>query len=47
MAIWCYPVASTHLGQKRYWQGSKLAHNISESPLPNIGSVIVGELVRQ
>lgn len=35
---WAYPSRETFNGHGRYWQGSKLAHNISEAPLPDIGS---------
>lgn len=35
---WGYPSGGTHEGQGRFWQGSKMGHNISEPPLPNIGS---------
>jgi len=34
---WGYPSESTYAGQGQFWQGSKLGHNISELPLPNIG----------
>jgi len=34
---WSYPAESTHAGQGRFWQGNKMAHNISEPPLPDIG----------
>jgi ADP-heptose:LPS heptosyltransferase len=35
---WGYPAGGTHMGQGRFWQGSKMGHNISEPPLPGIGS---------
>jgi hypothetical protein len=35
---WDYPPGHTHEGQGRFWQGSKMGHNISRAPLPNIGS---------
>lgn len=35
---WGYPSGSTHSGQGRFWQGSKMGHNISQAPLPDIGS---------
>lgn len=35
---WAYPSQETHVGHGYSWQGSKLGHNISEAPLPNIGS---------
>ena len=34
---WGYPAGSTHEGQGRFWQGSKMGNNISQAPLPNIG----------
>lgn len=34
---WVYPGGSTHVGHGRYWQGSKIGHNISEPPMPFIG----------
>jgi hypothetical protein len=34
---WGYPSQPTHGGHGHFWQGSKLGHNISQSPLPNIG----------
>jgi ADP-heptose:LPS heptosyltransferase len=34
---WGYPAEHTHLGQGRFWQGSKMANNLSAPPLPNIG----------
>ncbi len=34
---WGYPPGDTHVGQGKFWQGSKIGHNISERPLPNIG----------
>lgn len=36
---WAYPSGGTHPGQGRFWQGSKMGHNISAPPLPDIGSV--------
>ena len=35
---WAYPSEKIHAGHARFWQGSKIGHNISESPLPWIGS---------
>jgi len=35
---WAYPSGATYEGHGRFWQGSKLGHNISETPLPNIGA---------
>ena len=35
---WGYPTGGTHHGQGKFWQGSKPGHNISELPLPDIGS---------
>ncbi|MBS0203966.1 MAG: class I SAM-dependent methyltransferase [Planctomycetes bacterium] len=35
--VWGYPAGGTHEGHGEFWQGSKIGHNISESPLPNIG----------
>ena len=35
---WSYPPGGTHAGHGRFWQGSKPGHNISEPPLPNIGT---------
>lgn len=35
---WGYPAGGTHVGQGNFWQGSKPGHNISEHPLPSIGS---------
>ena len=34
---WGYPPGGTFEGHGKFWQGSKIGHNISESPLPNIG----------
>lgn len=34
---WGYPAEKTHAGQGHFWQGSKMGHNISEHPLPDIG----------
>lgn len=34
---WGYPSGGTHEGHGRFWHGSKIGHNLSESPLPNIG----------
>ena len=34
---WGYPPGGTHDGHGRFWQGSKIGHNISEPPLPNLG----------
>ena len=34
---WSSPTAGTHIGHGRFWQGSRMGHNISEAPLPNIG----------
>jgi hypothetical protein len=34
---WSYPPGGTHVGHGRFWQGSKMGHNISRPPLPNIG----------
>jgi hypothetical protein len=34
---WGYPAESTHPGQGRFWQGSKMAGNLSAPPLPAIG----------
>ena len=34
---WGYPSGATHAGHGNFWQGSKIGHNISEAPLPNIG----------
>lgn len=34
---WGYPSGGTHEGHGRFWQGSKMGHNISEPPLPRIG----------
>ena len=34
---WGYPAGSTHEGHGLFWHGSKIGHNLSESPLPNIG----------
>lgn len=34
---WGYPAGSTHDGHGQFLQGSKIGHNISEPPLPNIG----------
>lgn len=36
--VWGYPPGDTHAGQGDFWQGSKMGHNISEHPLPDIGS---------
>jgi hypothetical protein len=35
---WAYPPGGTHSGHGRLWQGSKMGHNISEPPLPDIGA---------
>ena len=35
---WGYPSGGTHEGHGRFWQGSKIGHNISEPPLPDIGA---------
>lgn len=35
---WGYPAGETYQGHGRWHQGSKIGHNLSESPLPNIGS---------
>ncbi|MEZ6129157.1 MAG: glycosyltransferase family 9 protein [Planctomycetaceae bacterium] len=35
---WGYPSGATHVGQGRFWQGSKMGHNISQPPLPDIGA---------
>ena len=34
---WNYPPLGTHDGHGRFWQGSKMGHNISQFPLPDIG----------
>jgi len=34
---WGYPAGGTYVGHGQFWQGSKIGHNISEPPLPNIG----------
>jgi len=34
---WGYPAQSTHDVHGRFWQGSKMGHNVSEHPLPDIG----------
>jgi hypothetical protein len=34
---WGYPGGESHAGQGRFWQGSKMGHNVSEAPLPSIG----------
>jgi ADP-heptose:LPS heptosyltransferase len=34
---WSYPAETTHPGQGRFWQGSKMAGNLSAPPLPAIG----------
>ncbi|MEO2029536.1 MAG: glycosyltransferase family 9 protein [Fuerstiella sp.] len=34
---WGYPSGGTQEGQCRFWQGSKMGHNISAAPLPDIG----------
>ena len=34
---WSYPPGETREGHGHFWQGSKMGHNISQSPLPNIG----------
>lgn len=34
---WGYPAGGTFEGQGRFCEGSKLGHNISQPPLPNIG----------
>lgn len=34
---WGYPSGGAHVGHGRFWQGSKIGHNISEPPLPHIG----------
>lgn len=36
---WGYPAGGTHAGHGRFWQGSKIANNLSAHPLPNIGPV--------
>lgn len=35
---WGYPPGGTFEGHGRYWMGSKIGHNLSESPLPDIGT---------
>lgn len=35
---WGYPPEGTHAGHGEFWRGSKPGHNISEPPLPSIGS---------
>ena len=35
---WGYPSNWTHTGQGHSWQGSKMGHNLTESPLPHIGT---------
>jgi ADP-heptose:LPS heptosyltransferase len=35
---WGYPAGGTFVGHGKFWQGSKIGHNISEPPLPAIGS---------
>lgn len=35
---WGYPGEQTHAGQGRFWQGSKMGHNLSAPPLPPIGT---------
>ncbi len=35
---WGYPAGGTHAGHGRFWQGSKIANNLSAHPLPNIGT---------
>ncbi len=35
---WGYPSGGTHEGHGGFWQGSKIGHNISEAPLPDIGA---------
>ena len=37
---WGYPSGGTNEGQGRFWQGSKMGHNISEPPLPDIGDKV-------
>ena len=34
---WGYPSGATYCGQGHFLQGSKMGHNISETPLPDIG----------
>lgn len=34
---WGYPSGETQRGHGDFWRGSKIGHNISESPLPDIG----------
>lgn len=34
---WGYPSGGTFEGQGRFWQGSKIGHNLSHPPLPDIG----------
>ena len=34
---WGYPAGYTHAGHGQFWQGSKMGHNLSQPPLPNIG----------
>lgn len=34
---WGYPPGATHMEHGRFWQGSKIGHNLSEPPLPHIG----------
>src|SRR5579863_5881678 len=36
---WGYPAGGTHAGHGNFWQGSKIANNLSAHPLPNIGPV--------
>jgi ADP-heptose:LPS heptosyltransferase len=35
---WGYPAGGSFVGHGKFWQGSKIGHNISEPPLPSIGS---------
>ncbi len=35
---WGYPPGATAAGHGRFWQGSKPGHNLSEPPLPDIGT---------
>ena len=35
---WGYPAGGTFEGQGRFWQGSKIGHNLSHPPLPDIGT---------
>jgi ADP-heptose:LPS heptosyltransferase len=34
---WGYPAEGTHVGQGRFWQGSKPGNGVSAPPLPDIG----------